>query len=46
MPPGLEVGERIENRAGLILTVRKPSTAAPHPQGTDQNSTGAPPVAK
>ncbi|OWK38046.1 putative lipoprotein [Fimbriiglobus ruber] len=45
-PPGLEVGERIENRAGLTLTVRKPSTATPHPQGTDQNSTGAPPVAK
>ncbi len=45
-PPGVETGERGRNRAGLNLVVRKTPGTPNQPQGTDQNSSGAPPVAK
>lgn len=45
-PPGLESGERGRNRAGLNLVVKKDPSEPVRPQGTDQNSGGAPPVAK
>ena len=45
-PPGLETGERGRNRAGLNLMVKKNPSEPARPQGTDQNTGGAPPVAK
>ena len=45
-PPGLETGERGRNRAGLNLTIKKDSKEPNRPQGTDQDSGGAPPVKK
>ena len=45
-PPGLESGERSRNRAGLNLVVKQNPSEPNRPQGTDQNSGGAPPITK